>query len=221
MGLQIRLLLLWRSAYSYFLLHSLSVLVCPLIYMTVTQAAFTYHVAFNPRPTIRDVRKDMGTSCFNWLSLFIMLLNFHPGASYLQSTYVDIHSGVCVRPKYRRSRWFPFSLWALIFTKVVCSLNAHLEPAGLSASAQTACGGSSIGDLFAPHERAFAMSLYALGSLVGTNAWLILLHKPLILFSGPAVGPIAGGYIVQTVGVKWVFIAIASLYLFPSLWLEF
>jgi hypothetical protein len=27
---------------------------------------FSYdHVAFDPRPTLRDVRKDMGTSCFN------------------------------------------------------------------------------------------------------------------------------------------------------------
>ena len=60
------------------------------------------------------------------------------------------------------------------------------------------------------------MSLYALASLVGTNALLILLHTPLILFLGPAVGPIAGGFIIQTVGVEWVFIVIASLYLFTS-----
>ena len=28
---------------------------------------------------------------------------------------------------------------------------------------------------------------------------------------GPAMGPIAGGFIAQTVGVKWVFIVISSL----------
>lgn len=42
---------------------------------------------------------------------------------------------------------------------------------------------------------------------------IIHLHAPMILFLGPAVGPIAGGFIVQTVGIKWVFITIASLYL--------
>jgi len=61
------------------------------------------------------------------------------------------------------------------------------------------------------------MSLYALTSLVGTNALLILLRDAsLILFLGPAVGPIAGGFIVQTVGVEWVFITLASLYLSTS-----
>lgn len=32
-----------------------------------------------------------------------------------------------------------------------------------------------------------------------------------LLLLGPAMGPIAGGYIAQTVGVKWVFIVISSL----------
>ena len=60
------------------------------------------------------------------------------------------------------------------------------------------------------------MALYTLGSLVGTNALLILLHTSLILFLGPIVGPIAGGFIVQTIGIKWVFITNASLYLSTS-----
>lgn len=50
-----------------------------------------------------------------------------------------------------------------------------------------------MGDLFSEKDRASAMSLYTLGPLMG-----------------PAVGPIAGGFIAQTVGVKYVFITIAG-----------
>jgi MFS family permease len=63
---------------------------------------------------------------------------------------------------------------------------------GLSSSAPIACGGGSVGDLFAAKDRASAMALYSLGPLIG-----------------PVIGPIAGGFIAQTVGVKWVFIVIA------------
>ncbi|KAF8966604.1 multidrug resistance protein 4 [Flammula alnicola] len=63
---------------------------------------------------------------------------------------------------------------------------------GLSGCAPIACGGGSVGDLFAERDRASAMALYSLGPLIG-----------------PIVGPIAGGFIAQTVGIKWVFIVIA------------
>ncbi|KDR80330.1 hypothetical protein GALMADRAFT_62622 [Galerina marginata CBS 339.88] len=63
---------------------------------------------------------------------------------------------------------------------------------GLSGSAPIAVGAGSVGDVFAAKDRASAMALYSLGPLVG-----------------PVVGPIAGGFIAQTIGVKWVFIVIA------------
>ncbi|KAG6916742.1 hypothetical protein DXG01_005562 [Tephrocybe rancida] len=64
--------------------------------------------------------------------------------------------------------------------------------AGLTGSAPIACGGGSISDLFSERDRASAMALFTLGPLIG-----------------PAVGPIAGGFIAQTVGIKWVFVVIA------------
>ncbi|KAK0457809.1 major facilitator superfamily domain-containing protein [Desarmillaria tabescens] len=64
---------------------------------------------------------------------------------------------------------------------------------GFAGSAPIACGGGSVSDLFSEKDRASAMSLYTLGPLMG-----------------PAVGPIAGGFIAQTVGVKYVFITIAG-----------
>ncbi|ESK90159.1 mfs multidrug [Moniliophthora roreri MCA 2997] len=64
---------------------------------------------------------------------------------------------------------------------------------GFSGAAPIACGGGTVGDLFSERDRASAMALYTIGPLLG-----------------PAVGPIAGGYIAQSAGVKWVFITIAA-----------
>ncbi|KIM47059.1 hypothetical protein M413DRAFT_440604 [Hebeloma cylindrosporum] len=63
---------------------------------------------------------------------------------------------------------------------------------GLSGSAPIACGGGSVSDLFSERDRASAMALYSLGPLIG-----------------PIVGPVAGGFIAQTIGIKWVFLIIA------------
>ncbi|KAJ2914534.1 hypothetical protein MD484_g5878, partial [Candolleomyces efflorescens] len=62
---------------------------------------------------------------------------------------------------------------------------------GLSGSAPIACGGGSVGDLFAEKDRASAMALFSLGPLIG-----------------PVAGPVAGGFITQAIGIKWVFIVI-------------
>ncbi|KAJ7431332.1 multidrug resistance protein 4 [Mycena latifolia] len=68
---------------------------------------------------------------------------------------------------------------------------------GLSGSAPVACGAAVISDLFCERERASAMAIYSLGPLIG-----------------PVVGPIAGGFIAQTVGVKYVYFVLAGDY-FP------
>ncbi|KAH9478470.1 Efflux pump radE [Psilocybe cubensis] len=65
---------------------------------------------------------------------------------------------------------------------------------GFSGSAPIAVGGGSVSDLFDARDRAKAMAMYNLGPLLG-----------------PAIGPVAGGFITQTIGVKWVFIVIAIL----------
>ncbi|KAL1725148.1 major facilitator superfamily domain-containing protein, partial [Schizophyllum commune] len=65
---------------------------------------------------------------------------------------------------------------------------------GLAGSAPIAIGGGSISDLFSDRDRGGAMGAFSMGPLIG-----------------PVVGPIAGGFIAQTVGVKWVFIVIACL----------
>ncbi|KZV92010.1 MFS general substrate transporter [Exidia glandulosa HHB12029] len=66
--------------------------------------------------------------------------------------------------------------------------------AGLGGSAAVAIGGGSIADLFRPEERAAAMGIYSLGPLLG-----------------PVIGPVAGGFIVETIGFKYVFVIVSAL----------
>lgn len=61
---------------------------------------------------------------------------------------------------------------------------------GLGGSAPLAIGGGVLSDLFTAEERGKAISIYSLAPLLG-----------------PAVGPIAGGYIAERTTWRWVFYA--------------
>ncbi|KAF8517948.1 MFS general substrate transporter [Hysterangium stoloniferum] len=74
------------------------------------------------------------------------------------------------------------------------SLIAFRFLAGLGGGAPVSIGGACIGDLFAPAERATAMSMYTLGPLLG-----------------PAIGPITGGFISQSIGFRYIFVTLAGL----------
>ncbi|KAK7699465.1 hypothetical protein SLS64_011603 [Diaporthe eres] len=58
---------------------------------------------------------------------------------------------------------------------------------GAAAAAPPAIGGGVIGDMFVPCERGRATAMYGFGLLLG-----------------PIAGPIAGGYITQNLGWRWV-----------------
>ncbi|OLN95779.1 putative transporter C1529.01-like protein 1 [Colletotrichum chlorophyti] len=60
--------------------------------------------------------------------------------------------------------------------------------AGLGGSAPLAIGGGVLGDLFEAEERGRAISLYSLMPLLG-----------------PAIGPIAGGFVAQNTTWRWIF----------------
>ncbi|KAG8939066.1 hypothetical protein FRC03_006593 [Tulasnella sp. 419] len=62
--------------------------------------------------------------------------------------------------------------------------------AGLGGSAPLAIGGGTIGDLFTPENRGKALSVYTLAPL-----------------TGPALGPVMGGWIAQNTSWRWVFYA--------------
>ena len=59
---------------------------------------------------------------------------------------------------------------------------------GLGGSAPLGCGGGVLADVWLPQERGRAMALYSLAPLLG-----------------PAVGPVAGGFIAQYSTWRWVF----------------
>ncbi|KIM90654.1 hypothetical protein PILCRDRAFT_811100 [Piloderma croceum F 1598] len=80
------------------------------------------------------------------------------------------------------------------FSPTTGSLIAFRFLAGWAGSAPIAIGGGSVSDVFSERERAGAMALYSLGPLIG-----------------PVIGPIAGGFIAETVGIKWVFVVIGVL----------
>jgi multidrug resistance protein len=66
--------------------------------------------------------------------------------------------------------------------------------AGLGGSAPLAIGGAVLGDCFTAEQRGKAISIYTLAPLLG-----------------PAVGPIAGGFISQSTTWRWVFWATTIL----------
>jgi multidrug resistance protein len=59
---------------------------------------------------------------------------------------------------------------------------------GIGGSAPLAIGGAVLGDCFQPEQRGKAISMYSLAPLLG-----------------PAIGPIAGGYITQGTTWRWIF----------------
>jgi len=65
---------------------------------------------------------------------------------------------------------------------------------GLGGSAPLAIGGAVLGDCFQPEQRGKAISMYSLAPLLG-----------------PAIGPIAGGYITQGTTWRWIFWATCIL----------
>ncbi|KAG2056449.1 multidrug resistance protein 4 [Suillus hirtellus] len=71
--------------------------------------------------------------------------------------------------------------------------------AGLAGSAPIACGSGVISDLFLENERASAMALYSIGPMLGDS------------LIGPAIGPVIGGFIAESIGVQYVFYVIAAI----------
>ncbi|KAK9427602.1 major facilitator superfamily domain-containing protein [Lipomyces doorenjongii] len=85
--------------------------------------------------------------------------------------------------------YFVFNL-ACGFAKTKKQLLAFRFLSGLGGSAPLAIGGGVLGDTWRAHERGKSLAVYSLAPLLG-----------------PAVGPIAGGFIVENSTWRWVFYA--------------
>ncbi|KAM0265575.1 hypothetical protein ACHAQJ_000006 [Trichoderma viride] len=83
---------------------------------------------------------------------------------------------------------------ACIFATSTGELIAFRFLAGIGASTPISIAGAVIADLFILQERAPASAIYGLGLLIG-----------------PPTGPIMGGYLTQTVGVRYGFVLTAAL----------
>lgn len=82
----------------------------------------------------------------------------------------------------------------VIFT-VACAVSSNLNMligfrflAGCAGSAPLTIGGGTIADLIPQEKRGGAMSIWAMGSLIG-----------------PVIGPVVGGFLSQAKGWRWVF----------------
>lgn len=88
----------------------------------------------------------------------------------------------------------------VIFT-IACAVSSSMSMlivwrflAGCVGSAPMSIGGGTIADMFPLQQRGRALSIYILGSV-----------------SGPAVGPIMGGFLTQYKGWRWIFWLLAIM----------
>lgn len=70
---------------------------------------------------------------------------------------------------------------------------------GFFGVAVVTCGSGSIADLMPPEQRGKAMAIWSIGPLLG-----------------PVVGPVCAGFLVESVGWRWVFWVTAIAVSFPS-----
>lgn len=140
---------------------------------------------------------------------------FAPGASQVASEFgenndllvalvVSIYViGLAVGPLVQAplsevyGRWVVYvtcDILYIVFT-IACAVSSNMSMlivfrffAGCMGSAPLTIGGGSVADLFLPLERGRALSVYSLGPVVG-----------------PAIGPIAGGFLSESEGWRWIF----------------
>jgi multidrug resistance protein len=149
-----------------------------------------------------------------------VLREFHSTSSLLASFVVSVYVlGYCVGPLFvaplseiygRVPVYNGSNIFYLIFT-IACAVSSNLSMlivfrffAGAFGSTPISIGGGSLGDMFRVEERGAAVAIWSMGALIG-----------------PVVGPVAGGFLAQAAGWRWVFwlIAIAVCFLstyFPT-----
>ncbi|KAF8575740.1 MFS general substrate transporter [Ramaria rubella] len=137
------------------------------------------------------VRYDITSPTVVALSLSIYLLAFAMGPLVLGPlsemygrTWV-LHSSIFL---------FIAFTFGCIFAPNVGSLIVFRFLAGLGGSTPVSIGGGTVSDVFNDKERGTAMSIYSIGPLLG-----------------PVLGPIVGGFVVQTIGIRWIFILLTLL----------
>lgn len=115
---------------------------------------------------------------------------------YLLSLAIWIPASGWIGDKFGTKRTFLFALGMFIFGSALCSLAPNAEllilfrvVQGIGGGMMTPVGTTMLFRAFAPSERAQASSILAVPAAVA-----------------PALGPVLGGWLVDSVGWRWIFL---------------
>ncbi|KAF2214250.1 hypothetical protein CERZMDRAFT_37787 [Cercospora zeae-maydis SCOH1-5] len=169
---------------------------------TITVSLFTFISPVSSSmvaPALNQVRQDlkMNSSFLAELSLSVFILGFALGPLFLGP--LSELFGRRVVLLCSNIFYFIFNL-ACGFASNSGELVAFRFLAGLGGSAPLGIGGGVLADLWLPTERGRAMALYSLAPLLG-----------------PAIGPIAGGFVAQYSTWRWVFWATSIMAFFVEI----
>lgn len=156
---------------------------------TLTVAAFTFISPVSSSmiaPCLNQLRTELNTSAFTTeLAMSTFILAFAVGPLFLGP--MSELFGRRIVLQLSNLFYLAFNL-ACGFSNSIGMIIAFRFLSGLGGSAPMGIGGGVLGDLWLPQERGKAMAVYSLMPLLG-----------------PAIGPIAGGFIAQYSSWKWVF----------------
>jgi multidrug resistance protein len=157
---------------------------------TIIVSAFTFISPVSSSmaaPALGNIGRDLGATnqTVLTLSLSIFVLAYAVGPLFL-GPLSEIYGRVIILQS-ANAFFLAFNI-GCGFAQTIPQLIVFRFLAGLGGSAPLALGGGVLSDLYHAHERGRAISIYSLMPLLG-----------------PAVGPIAGGFIALTTTWRWCF----------------
>jgi multidrug resistance protein len=138
-------------------------------------------------PALTDIDQEFGikTATESAMVLSIFVLAYAVGPLFL-GPLSEVYGRVPILQL--TNAWYILFNFVCGWSKNSGELLAFRFLAGIGGSAPLAVGGAILGDMFSPEQRAKAVSMYSLAPLLG-----------------PAIGPIAGGFIAQQTTWRWIF----------------
>lgn len=142
-------------------------------------------------PALPQMNKDLGVhnTVESQMMLSIFLLAYAVGPLFL-GPLSELYGRV---PVLQLANLF-FLIFNLVcgFAQTSAQMLVFRFLSGLGGSAPLAIGGGILADCFHPEQRGKAIAIYSLAPLIG-----------------PAIGPVAGGFISQNTTWRWVFWAVS------------
>lgn len=138
-------------------------------------------------PGVPDVMKEFGNTS-NTMATFVVsvfVLGFAAGPPVV----APLSEMYGRNPVYHATN-IGFTIFNILCARAdsMGALVAYRFCAGVAGVGSVTNGGGSISDMMPPERRGAAMAIWAMGPLIG-----------------PTIGPIAGGYLIEAKGWRWVF----------------